>query len=99
MSTNAHNETSRDQVEMGKLFAEMMNLMADTRKKEEGRETLRAEVLKREDEREKLRAETRKMQGETKWHPLVVGAGIFSAGAVFLGAVVGALLALVKAFM
>jgi len=58
-----------------------------------------AEMLKLLDEREKLRAETAKMQGETRWHPLVVGAGIFSAGAVFLGAAVGALLGLVKLFV
>jgi len=78
MSTETQHDTDREQIEMGKVFAEMMKLL---------------------DEREKLRAETAKMQGETKWHPLVVGAGIFSAGAVFLGAAVGALLALVKAFL
>jgi len=96
MSTSAQQETSREQVEMGKLFAEMMNLIEDTRKKEKEREMLRAEMLKREDEREKIRSETMKIQSETRWHPLVVGAGIFSAGAVFLGAVVGAVLALIK---
>jgi len=58
-----------------------------------------AEMMKLWDEREKLRAETAKMQGETKWHPLVVGAGIFSAGAVFLGATVGAVIALIKLFL
>jgi len=75
MTTETDHIPSREKLETGKLFAEMMNLLEDTRKKE--------------DERVKIRT-------ETKWHPLVVGAGLFSAGAVFFGAMVGGLLALAK---
>jgi len=96
MNTKTHNETDREQIEMGKLFAEMMNLMADTRKKEDEREKLRAEMLRREDEREKLRAETRKMEAEilklnaeTKWHP-------FYRAAILWGSAFAAAAAVIK---
>jgi len=59
MNAETQHNPSREEIEASKLVAEMVNLMADT--------------LKKEDERAKIRAETR-------WYPLVVGAGILGAG-------------------
>jgi len=54
-----------------------------------GIEKIRAEITNLIDDSLKKRTEAR-------WHPLVVGAGLFSAGGVFVGAIVGSILALLK---
>jgi|GEM_PF-2176494 len=64
MNAQTHNEPSRDQIEMGKIFAEMMNLLEDTRRKEDEREKMRAETARVQDERDRMRAETLKLQAE-----------------------------------
>jgi len=79
MATETQNGTNRDQIEM--LVAEMMNLMADTLKKEDEREVLRDEREKLREEREKLRAESREMWTEARWYPVWVGAALLAAGA------------------
>jgi len=88
MATETQNGAHREQVEMGKLFAEIMNLLEDTRRKEDEREKLRAEARKMESESQKLNA-------ETKWHPIRYLGGVFVAAVIFLGAVI----AVVKAFL
>jgi len=81
MSTSTQNETSREQVEMGKLFAEMLNLIEDTRKKEDEREKLRAEA-------QKMQAEALKLNAEARWHPLykvaILWGSAFAAATVFI---------------
>jgi len=75
MNTETYNNMDREQVEMGRTFAEMMNLIEDTRKKE--------------DEREKLRAETMKIQVEAQTLKLRHVVAAFVAAIVFVAAVVG----------
>jgi len=86
MST--HNDPSREQIEMGKLFAEMMNLIEDTRKKSEEQEALRAQTRKME-------AEILKLNTETRWHPFYKAAILWGSAFAALAAVI----ALVKAFL
>jgi len=85
MSTTTHNEPSRDQIDIEKIRAEIMNLMEDSWKKAEER-------AKMQDEREKLRI-------ETKWHPLWVVAAIFGAGAALATALATALVGILKALL
>jgi len=80
MTTKTQPDPNREQIEMGKLFAEMMNLIEDTRKKSEEQEALRAETRKME-------AEILKLNTETKWHPfyrvaIVWGSAFAAAAAV-----------------
>jgi len=70
---NTEAQQNRENVEISKLVSEMMNLIADTRKKDEERENLRKE-------REKMHAETTKIEAEIKWYPAVVGAALLGAG-------------------
>jgi len=44
MTTKTQPDSNREQVEIGKLVAEMLNLIEDTRKKEDEREKIRAET-------------------------------------------------------
>jgi len=44
MDTSTRNDPNRDQIEMGKIFAEMMNLIEDTRKKQAETQKLSAET-------------------------------------------------------
>jgi len=44
MSTETHKAPSREELASGKIYAEIMNLLEDTRKKEDEREKLRAET-------------------------------------------------------
>jgi len=77
MNTETYNDMNREQVEMGRTFAEMMNLIEDARKKE--------------DEREKLRAETMKIQVEAQTFKLRHAIATAAATIVLLAAAAGLL--------
>jgi len=91
----APNDTNREQVEIGKLVAEMLNLIEDTRKKEDEREKLRAETAKMQDERDRLRAEAMKLQVEAQTLKLRHVIAAYASALVFFAAIVAA----VKAFL
>jgi len=79
-AVTSHETPHREPIDTEKIRADIEKIRAEIT-------NLIEDTRKKEDEREKIRAETR-------WHPLFIVAGAFAAGAVFLGAVVAAVKAL-----
>ena len=70
-----------------KIFAEIMQMLADGRKKDAETAKINAEILNSFEERMKTVAETAKINKETVWYPLLIATGL-----------IGAIAALIKLF-
>jgi len=88
MSTTAEH----DPIDLRKILAEIENLRADTLR-------MQAETQRIAEERERLRAEAAKLNSETKFHPVRFVASVAIGTTLFIAALVGLVIAAVKALL